>query len=183
MPNAGSGHTDTLGIGDLIRLLEHPRALFIYHAGQRFSTINYFFVAFAIFAAAFVTTFTEKLTLTDPTQIYLLRLALAAMASFVTGIFWMLDRRNAELVLVDEFAQNTIEELIKDKHPGLADIRLVKGWSRHKDPNWFSSVMRGEREKRCLEMVGQYQYIMRLMYGVIFSASFAVAIWQFSLLL
>jgi hypothetical protein len=161
-----------LKLGELISLLEHPRALFIYHAGQRFSTINYFFVAFAVFAAAFVGTYTDKFP-----SLPAVRVGLAVMALFVTVIFWMLDRRNQELVHVDERGQHAIEELIVQRHPELGPIQLAKGWAEHKHPGWFAVGLDKNHEKHCWQRISQYKYIMPAMY-LLFVIVSLLAIWQ-----
>ena len=174
--NNAAPQKEPLKLEHLISLLEHPRSLFIYHAGQRFSTINYFFVAFAIFAAAFVSTFTKDFQ--DASQLHLLRFGLAIMALLITVIFWMLDKRNQELVHVDELCQHEIEKLIQAKYDDIKNVQLVSGWSKHKQHGWLSDVVPSQERKHGWQWIGQYSFIMPMMYSIFLLVSFLIAIWQ-----
>jgi hypothetical protein len=102
------------GREELKMLLEHSRALFIYHAGQRLSTINYFFVAFAIFTTAYVSAFSKELDSLHLTAT--IQTMLGVVAFFVTWFFSALDKRNETLVHLDEKAQEAIERLVNEQY-------------------------------------------------------------------
>jgi hypothetical protein len=97
---------------DLKAILEHVRGQFQYHAGQRLNTIRYYFVAYAIFVAAYVGTISGS---TQGVPIYV-RFVLALTALIVTLAFWGLERRNVQLVETDEKALKEIERLVADKY-------------------------------------------------------------------
>lgn len=119
-------------------LLEHGRALFIYHAGQRLNTINYFFVAFAIFTTAYVSTFTREIN--SQTLTITLQTILGFLALGVTLFFRALDKRNEVLVHHDEEAQNEIEHLILDRY-GLNKFKLVEAWHADRTATHYSAIM------------------------------------------
>src|SRR5437868_3699051 len=96
---------------DLKAILEHVRGQFQYHAGQRLNTIRYYFVAYAIFVAAYVGTFSGSAQ--APAYV---RCILAMTAFLVTLAFWGLEIRNAQLVKVDERAVNEIEQLVATQY-------------------------------------------------------------------
>jgi len=87
-------------------LLSHLRSLFEYHAGQRLNSIRYFFVAYSLFATAYFTAQgIEDKTSADFIGI----VTLCLVAAIVSGCFWALDRRNSELVEIDELALLELE--------------------------------------------------------------------------
>src|SRR5580704_2525119 len=89
-------------------LLDHARSLFEYHAGQRLNTIQYFFVAYAIFVAAYVSTITADKQPIDPR----IQLTLSGLALIVSLAFFALDLRNQQLVNVDETALKELQTII-----------------------------------------------------------------------
>ena len=94
--------------------LEHGRAKFIYHAGQRQTSIRFYFVALAIVATAFVGVLTA-----DPLSILfakakLLGLVLGGSGIIVSLLFWALDCRNTQLVDCDEKLVKGIEKELAD---------------------------------------------------------------------
>jgi hypothetical protein len=123
---------------DLKGLLEHGRALFIYHAGQRLNTINYFFVAFAIFTTAYVSTFTKETS--SPTMTAALQTILGLLAFGVTLLFRALDKRNEALVHCDESAQKEIERLIFERYD-LTTLKLVEAWHTDRTATHYSVLM------------------------------------------
>jgi hypothetical protein len=100
--------------------LEHARALFIYHAGQRLTAIYYFFVAYTVAGTAYVGLLGKDVP-------YYIRLLLGIYALVVTVMFWGLDMRNAQLVRIDEKAMAEIE---KKMATGLSQFELVKTWDK-----------------------------------------------------
>ena len=131
MPSAPNGFDELKG------LLEHGRALFIYHAGQRLNTINYFFVAFAVFTTGYVSTFTKEIG--TPTTV-VLQTILGLLALGVTLFFRALDKRNEVLVHRDEYAQKEIERLISERY-GLTSFKLVEAWDADRTATHFSILM------------------------------------------
>jgi hypothetical protein len=118
-------------------LLEHPRSLFEYHAGQRLNTIQYFFVAYAIFVAAYVSTLTANKQPVDP----LVQLALSTLALIVSMAFFALDLRNQRLVHVDEFALKELEKKIRIQYE-LEKFEIAEGWEEPKCwPPHFSVIL------------------------------------------
>jgi hypothetical protein len=155
--NANDKAQKPIELNELISLLEHPRSLFEYHAGQRFTTIRYFFAVFAVFAAAYVTSFSDG-KLNDATAALWIRLVLAVMAFVVTAIFFALDKRNEYLVHVDEDGQKQIEGLIRHRYPELDKFSLVENWDPISQKRKISDC---EYMKK--KMV-QYKYVMPRMY-------------------
>jgi len=81
---------------DSIKLaLEHSRALFVYHAGQRILSLNYYFVAIAVFLSGFGFLAASSLTTNSRAVI---GLVLSTAGIFLTSCFKGLDRRNVQLV-------------------------------------------------------------------------------------
>jgi hypothetical protein len=80
--------------------LEHARAMFTYHAGQRMSSLNFYLVAVAAFLTGFGFVSASS-TLSDG-QRALSGLVLSAAGIFLTHCLRALDRRNVQLVDSDE---------------------------------------------------------------------------------
>src|SRR6516164_2357539 len=96
---------------DLKAILDHVRGQFQYHATQRLNTIRYFFVAYAVFVAAYVNIATRNL-INSP---YYLQFILSLSAAVITIGFWILDIRNAQLVHINEEGLKEIEKLVSEK--------------------------------------------------------------------
>jgi hypothetical protein len=79
--------------------LEHSRPLFIYHATQRITSLNYYFVAIAVFLSGFG--FVAASTL-EPEERALVGLVLSISGIILTSCFMGLDRRNIQLVGCNE---------------------------------------------------------------------------------
>lgn len=97
--------------------LEHARSLFIYHAGQRLTTIRYFFVAYAIFIAAYANAYfgaASRAAAGGPDLHWPLSV-IGALAAFVVLVFWALDVRNSEIVGIDERALTEVEGRLSDE--------------------------------------------------------------------
>jgi hypothetical protein len=75
--------------------LEHSRALFIYSAGQRMLSLNYYFVAIAVFLSGFCVITTSSLTTGSRA---LSGSVLSTAGIILTICFWGLDHRNEMLV-------------------------------------------------------------------------------------
>lgn len=92
--------------------LEHARALFIFHAGQRHTTLNYYLVALNVFALAIGTLTTSLLK--DHISWLALPITLASLFAWrIAGYFSTLDKRNEQIVHYDE-------ALLKDAERRLA---------------------------------------------------------------
>jgi hypothetical protein len=109
-------------------LLEHPRSLFEYHAGQRLNTIQYFFVAYAIFVAAYVSTLTTDKQTIDPK----IQFWLSVLATLISLAFFALDLRNAHLVHVDECALKKLEAKVREQYDLDESFEIAKGWEKQK---------------------------------------------------
>jgi hypothetical protein len=108
---------------DIKSVLEHVRTQFQYHATQRLNTIRYFFVAYAIFVAAYVGL--EK----APGAPLYFPFVLSATALIITLGFWGLDVRNVQLVHVDERALEEIEELVSEQCH-FKFFQMSKNWEK-----------------------------------------------------
>jgi hypothetical protein len=106
-------------------LLDHARSLFEYHAGQRLNTIQYFFVAYAIFVAAYVSTITADKQPIDPR----IQLTLSGLALIVSLAFFALDLRNQQLVNVDETALKELQTIIGAQY-NLQKFNIAKEWEK-----------------------------------------------------
>jgi hypothetical protein len=88
--------------------LEHGREMFVYHAGQRTTSIRFFFTALAIFAAAWVGVLTTNSPITSKYR-GACGLILGVGAMIITFCFWRLDKRNAQLVDSNEALIKAVE--------------------------------------------------------------------------
>jgi hypothetical protein len=92
--------------------LEHSRGMFIYHAGQRIASLNYYFVAIAVVLTGFGHVATSSMSI-DDRALFGLFLSIAGVV--LTLCFKYLDRRNEQLVHCDE-------ELVKWAEQKLVDL-------------------------------------------------------------
>jgi phosphoglycolate phosphatase len=81
--------------------LEHARTMFVYHAGQRHNSINFYFLALAIVMAGYGGLLTVDSAEFAP-LVSRVGIALGLTGVVVTSCFWALDNRNAALVECDE---------------------------------------------------------------------------------
>jgi len=96
--------------------LEHGRALFIYHAGQRHGSLNFYFAVLGIFVAGYVSLFTsDKLWATPGFTAPIIGTIVGGAALAVTVLFGTLDRRNADLVEWDEKLVDSVEKKLAGK--------------------------------------------------------------------
>jgi hypothetical protein len=93
MTNAAEGPR----IEEVLKIeLEHSRTLFVYHATQRTSSLNYYFVAMTALLSGFVlVVITPSL---EPTHRACIGLVLGVAGAYLTWCFKGLDRRNEQLV-------------------------------------------------------------------------------------
>ncbi len=86
--------------------LEHGREMFLYHAGQRNTSIRYYLLAIAILSVAV----TGLFSVADLTPITLtLTLFVGLTATIISLSFWGLDHRNQAIVDGDEKLLNRLE--------------------------------------------------------------------------
>jgi hypothetical protein len=91
--------------------LEHARDLFKYQAGQRHTSLNIYFAVLAAFVAGFVALFAQASVWTgDPPVGRIVGTALGIAAIIVTWLFYLLDRRNQELVQAEWDLLDAIEQ-------------------------------------------------------------------------
>lgn len=90
--------------------LEHGRSMFVYHAGQRHSSLNFYFAVLAAFVAAFAALFTHDELWKAPGNVApTIAFGLAVAAMLLTFFFLLLDFRNRDLVKCDELLIDAIE--------------------------------------------------------------------------
>jgi hypothetical protein len=95
--------------------LEHSRALFIYHAGQRIASLNFYFVAIALFLTGFgLVAKSEELA---PGYRAFIGVALSIAGVLLSKYLQALDRRNEQLLKCDEslliYAEQTMANMNK----------------------------------------------------------------------
>lgn len=88
--------------------LEHARAMFVYHAGQRLTSLRYFFATLAVLFASIVAMIARNLDGLDDKAAILACFA-SVVVIMMTGFFWALDYRNQKLVECDEDLLNEVE--------------------------------------------------------------------------
>lgn len=110
--SSGAGSSGATDDERLKWALEHARGLFIYHAGQRIASVNYYFLAIAVV----ITGFAHIATSSDitPGDRALLGIGLAVAGAFLTHFFKTLDLRNMDLVDCDSELLMKVEGLMKD---------------------------------------------------------------------
>lgn len=104
--------------------LEHSRTLFIYHAGQRIQSLNFYFVAITVFLTGFGVLAISKV---DPADRALFGTVLAAAGFYLTHLFQRLDKRNEQLVHCDESLLKYAEDaLAKTSDPPLSEWKAAE---------------------------------------------------------
>jgi hypothetical protein len=98
--------------------LDHSRALFIYHANQRITSLNYYFVAIAIFISGFGFVSASSL---KPVDRAMVGLVLSISGVFLTRCFMRLDLRNIQLV-------DCNEKLLKYAEEQMANLTGCEDW-------------------------------------------------------
>jgi hypothetical protein len=104
--------------------LEHARSLFIYHAGQRIQSLNFYFVAITLFLTGFGFLASSNL---GPTDRAFVGIVLAFAGFFITHLFQELDKRNEQLVHCDEsllkYAEGTLANM---SDPVLSEWKITE---------------------------------------------------------
>lgn len=170
--------------------LEHARNLFIYSAGQRLTSIRYFFAAYAIMAVAYVNVATSDFKavpqdecvesvvakglgiaevladvfVKDP---HLVLFALSFLGAFVTLIFFGLDIRNANLVWIEEQPMNQAEQLAQQDLKKITTFNITNEW-RMENGNWAK------------RFIFQYKTLMPLTFSVFFTLSIILMIFHYN---
>ena len=94
-------------------ILSHYMGVFTYDAGQRLSTFQYFLTAFAFLTAAFTATADVKL---DSTRLPLLVPPMISAAAFLLAVlFARLDKRNTQLVKLDQLPLTALQAAIASR--------------------------------------------------------------------
>lgn len=125
--------------------LEHARDMFKYHAAQRHTSLNYYFVVLGAFVAGFVTLMKSDtgwkatdLLLLGGHQIVLGRLigtALGIGAIILTLLFWLLDNRNVQLLKTDKDLLIRMERDFSDLH-NISEFKTIEGSDKSKQVWW-----------------------------------------------
>jgi len=144
--------------------LEHGRTLFLYHAGQRTTSLRFFFIALAVFAAAWGGLLTTTSQIIG-TYRAVCGLILGTSATIITLCFWRLDRRNRQLV-------DSSEALIKELESELATSLEIPQfetivYSDHIRPEWLC----------------RYGSLLRVIFSVFLVLSFGACVFSLLLLL
>ena len=106
--------------------LEHGRAMFVYHAGQRHGSLNFYFAVLAAFVAAFAALFTsDQLWKVPGNMAPTIATALACAAIALTGFFLLLDFRNRALVKCDEKLIKAVERTLADRY-SVEDFKIIE---------------------------------------------------------
>jgi hypothetical protein len=111
MPISGASEDDGLGMA-----LEHARAWFTLHAGQRMQLVNFFLAAVAFLTAAYVAAFDGKA--------YALASAVALIGLLICVAFNRLEIRTRELVVAGEEAIRRLERLLAQR-VGVPEVELI----------------------------------------------------------
>jgi hypothetical protein len=122
--------------------LEHGRDLFLYHAGQRTTSLRFFFIALAVFVAAWGGVLTTNSPITN-TYRAVCGLILSAAAAIITVCFWRLDTRNKQLV---ESSEALIKEIERELAASLEIPQFeCIDYTDHTRPEWlcrYRSILR-----------------------------------------
>jgi hypothetical protein len=109
--------------------LEHARAMFVYHAGQRHNHINFFLTALGLAIGGTAAAF-GKLSNDKPGVTCLLLSLGGATVIVLSWCFWKLDERNAFLVECDERALRKAEAELAQlpNYPEFETIKKSDAW-------------------------------------------------------
>jgi deoxyribose-phosphate aldolase len=102
--------------------LDHARDLFVYHAGQRLTSLNFFLAAVG-FVIGGTATALSKLSDNDPLTRCFLGVV-SATVLILSVFFWILDKRNEYLVHCDEAAMKKCERELAVS-TGLAELNTI----------------------------------------------------------
>lgn len=103
--------------------LQHSRELFIYHAGQRIQSLNFYFVNITVFLTGFGFLAISNM---GPPDRALFGIVLAVAGFYITHLFQELDKRNEQLVHCDEALLKHAEEtLAKMSNPPVPEWKVL----------------------------------------------------------
>ncbi len=139
-------------------MLSHARSLFEYHAGQRWNSIRYFIVAYSLLANAY---FLLQKNGLETSIDFWEAIILCIVSLIVTLCFWGLDRRNAELVEIDEFALKELENRAAVAH---SSNNNSAGNFANKIVASFRITENAGRGIFFLHKVIQYKIILRILF-------------------
>jgi hypothetical protein len=136
--------------------LEHSRGMFIYHAGQRIASLNYYFVAIAVVLSGFGYLVTSRMSI-DERALFGLCLSVAGVV--LTLCFKYLDKRNEQLVHCDEKLVMWAEQKLAD----LTDFEdaAITAASGRVSPKWI-----------------RYSHILPIIYGLYISLNIVGGIYS-----
>lgn len=110
--------------------LQHARELFIYHAGQRIQSLNFYFVAITVFLTGFGFLATSKM---EPEDRAFVGIVLAFGGFCITRLCQRLDKRNEQLVHCDEALLQKVEARMATEDSELQEWK-VTDCGREEDP-------------------------------------------------
>lgn len=95
---------------------KHYYDLFAYHAAQRLTTFNFFIVSLSFFSNAYATLVTKG----DPEHpfYYIISATLSFTAYILVVCFSRLDKRNEQIILINERPLRRIQAIIEDRFQG-----------------------------------------------------------------
>jgi Na+/melibiose symporter-like transporter len=118
-----------LGEVDQRAILEHARTNFHYHAGQRLQTLRYFFVTYGVLFTAYLSA-TGVGVIGRAHEPYQFAQLIVSITMFIfTLAFWGLDRRNSDLVHIDENAMKELEAIFASRY-GLKKFTVTENRER-----------------------------------------------------
>lgn len=126
---------------DLKALLEHSRTQFQYHAKQRIDSIRYFFIAYGLFANAYLGVISRVPGDQNSNSISVyLAMALGFTAVLISLGFWGLDYRNAQIIHHAEAATRELESSVAS-HYGISKFRMIERWEYPEQFRRYSNIM------------------------------------------
>lgn len=170
---------------DMKHLLDHARALFIFHATQRLNSVRYYFAVYVVFFGGYIAVLRDT-GIDEGMRQYVL-CAIAFSGAAVSWAYYQLDKRNAELVQVDENAMHFLEfHLTKQVPEGLIDEagefpdkEIATLYKEHNvNPVMIARIMDKAPDTRAGKFIygNTYGKILRLSFRTIFFLSLAAGI-------
>jgi hypothetical protein len=154
--------------------LDYAWKWFSYAASQRMSLFNYFLLSIGIFATAYANLLSERPMAAG---------WIALIAAFVTVFFWLLDRRNCELVARGERVLRRLEPRVFDDLREMAGVPLTAQEIRDAFPHFDGLLLKDadvkvrarESTLRHRHLLGGVQLAALLGFGVAAAHAFSEA--------
>lgn len=169
---------------DLKHLLDHARSLFIFHATQRLNSIRYYFAVYVVFFGGYIAVLRDSEI--DETIRLCVLSAIAFSGAAVSWVYYKLDKRNAELVQVDENAMHFLEFKLTNQIPEsliievgeFPDEDIAKLYEENTNPLMISRIMHKapETRKGAPKFGRTYEQILRLSFRTILTLSVVAGI-------